>query len=137
MKETLIQSTVTPIINLTVLTEDAAGNEVKKTWKLCFDYRAIAKAEEATGRDLKKITAWKDVSSGNDFPKIVHAGLTRYHKDVTLDEVIDSLNPMAQRLLSDEIFFYMFPGMRELVEKEEKEGPVGQSENPQKATLAV
>ena len=137
MKTLDIQSTVTPEIRLTVHSEDSTGKETSKTWRLVFDYRAIAKAEEATGRDLKKITAWKDVSSGNDFPKIVHAGLTRYHKDVTLDEVIDSLNPMAQRLLSDEIFFYMFPGMRELVEKEEKEGPVGQSENPQKATLAV
>ncbi len=133
MKVLDIQSTVTPEIRLTVNTEDAAGNPVSKTWRLVFDYRAIAKAEEATSRDLKRITDWKDISSGKDFPKIIHAGLNRYHKDVTLDEVIDALNPMAQRLLSDEIFFYMFPGMREAVEKED----AGVTANPQKATPAV
>jgi hypothetical protein len=133
MQTTEVQSTVTPEIRLTIVAEDAAGNEVKKTWRLVFDYRAIAKAEKATGRDLKKLAAWKDISSGTDFPAIVHAGLNRYHPDVTIDEVIDGLNPMAQRLLSDEIFYYMFPGMREAVEKEAK----GETENPQKATLAV
>jgi hypothetical protein len=133
MHTTDIQSTVTPEIRLVVVTEDASGNEVKKTWRLVYDYRAIAKAEAATGRDLKRITAWKDISSGKDFPAIVHAGLNRYHKDVTLEEVIDSLNPMAQRLLSDEIFFYMFPGMREAMDKKAD----GETENPQKATPAA
>jgi hypothetical protein len=133
MHTTDIQSTVTPEIRLVVVTEDASGNEVRKTWRLVFDYRAIAKAEAAIGRDIKKIAAWKDISSGKDFPAIVHAGLNRYNPEVTLDEVLDVLNPMAQTALSDEIFYYMFPGMREALAKA-AEAESG-AENPQKATL--
>ena len=117
MQKSEIQSIVTPVILLTVVSENADGNEVRKTWKLCFDYRAIAKAEIATGRDIKKIESWKNISSGKDFPAIVHAGLNRYNPEVTLDEVLDILNPMAQVALSDEIFYYMFPGMREALAK--------------------
>jgi len=36
--------------------------------------------------------------------------------------VLDVLNPAAQRVLSDEIFYLMFPGMREVIEKQAETG---------------
>ena len=133
-KETEVQSAVTDYFNLIIVSADAAGNETKKTWRLVYDYRALAKIEKTIGRDIKKIEAWKDLSSGTDFPAIVHGGLNRYHPDVTIDQVLDVLNPAAQRILSDEIFYLMFPGMREAIEKREAGA---ETENPQTATPAV
>ena len=132
-KETEVQSAVTDYFNLTIVSADAAGNETKKTWRLVYDYRAIAKIEKTIGRDIKKIEAWKDLSSGTDFPAIVHGGLNRYHPDVTLDQVLDVLNPAAQRILSDEIFYLMFPGMREVIEKQAETGATA-NPNPSTAT---
>ena len=119
---TEVQSAVTDYFNIVINDEDAAGNPIKKVWKLVFDYRSIAKIEKAIGRDIKKIESWKNLSSGTDFPAIVHGGLNRYHPDVALDEVLDVLNPAAQRILSDEIFYLMFPGMREVIEKQTETG---------------
>jgi len=133
-KETEVQSAVTDYFNLIIVSADAAGNETKKTWRLVYDYRALAKIEKTIGRDIKKIEAWKDLSSGTDFPAIVHGGLNRYHPDVTIDQVLDVLNPAAQRILSDEVFYLMFPGMREAIEKREAGT---ETENPQTATPAV
>ncbi len=133
-EETTVQSMCTDYFNIVINDEDAAGNSTKKIWKLCYDYRAIAKIEKTIGRDIKKIEAWKDLSSGTDFPAIVHGGLNRYHPDVTIDQMLDVLNPAAQRILSDEIFYLMFPGVREAIEKREAGA---ETENPQTATPAV
>jgi hypothetical protein len=136
MQNTEVQSAVMDHFNIVVVNEDAAGNEIKKTWRLVYDYLSIAKIEKAIGRDIKKISSWKDLSSGTDFPAIVHGGLNRYHPDVTLDEVLDVLNPAAQRVLSDEIFYLMFPGMREVIEKQAETGAAADS-NPPAATLSA
>jgi len=136
MQNTEVQSAVMDHFNIVVVNEDAAGNEIKKTWRLVYDYRSIAKIEKAIGRDIKKIEAWKNLSSGTDFPAIVHGGLNRYHPDVTLDEVLDVLNPAAQRVLSDEIFYLMFPGMREVIEKQAETG-AAVDPNPPAATLSA
>ena len=136
MHMTEVQSVVTDEFKLTVVSEDAAGNQTKKTWRLVYDYRSIAKIEKAIGRDIKKIESWKNLSSGTDFPAIVHGGLGRYHPDVTLDEVLDVLNPAAQRVLSDEIFYLMFPGMREVIEKQAETGATADP-NPLTATLTA
>jgi hypothetical protein len=109
----------TPYFSLVIDSED--GNP-PKTWKLTYSYKAIAKIEEATGLDLKKIDAWKDISSGKHFPTIVWGGLEKFNPEVTLDDVLDVLNPEAQRLLGDEIFNLMFPGAKEAYEKALKEG---------------
>jgi len=132
-EETTVQSMCTDYFNIVINDEDAAGNSTKKIWKLCYDYRAIAKIEKTIGRDIKKIEAWKDLSSGTDFPAIVHGGLNRYHPDVTIDQVLDVLNPAAQRILSDEIFYLMFPGMREVIEKQAETGATADP-NPLTAT---
>ena|ERR1035441_7454971 len=132
-EETIVQSMSTPHIAIVINGEDVAGNATQKTWKLCLDYRALAKIEAATKRDLKSIDGWKDVSSGVEFPQIVHCCLHRYNPDVTLDDVLDNLNPAAQRLLSDTLFELSFPGIKEAWEKQQKTGATA-SPNAVKAT---
>jgi len=114
--ESVIKSCITPHFTLEIDTED--GN-APKILKLCYDYRSIAAIEEATGLDIKKIEAWKSISSGKQFPQIVWGGLRRYNPEVTLDEVLDFLNPAAQRVLSDAIFELMFPGVVEAFKKQQ------------------
>lgn len=121
-KELTVQSTVTPAIKLAINGEDAAGQPTAKEWRVCFDYRAIAKCEAATGLDLKRIEAWKDIKSGTQFPQIIHAGLNRYNPDVTLEQVLDALNPQAQSVLSDAIFDMLFPGVLEAFRAQQAKG---------------
>src|ERR1700740_2553289 len=113
-QESVIKTSITPHFRLEIDMED--GNS-PKVWKLAYTYKSIAKIEEATGLDLKKIEDWKNISSGKHFPAIVHGGLEKFNPEVTLDEVVEVLNPQAQRLLSDEIFNLMFPGVKEAYEK--------------------
>jgi hypothetical protein len=119
--ENIIQSTVTPTVNIEF------GNG--KPWILCLDYRALAKIEATTKRDLKKIDSWKDISSGVEFPQIIWCCLGRYSPEVTLDDVLDNLNPAAQRLLSDALFEMTFPGVAEAWAKQQAEG-AGPNEQP-------
>jgi hypothetical protein len=114
-KESILKTRVTPHFSLVIDKEDGTP---PVTWKLCYTYKAIAKIEEFTGLDLKKFDAWKDISSGKHFPAIVWGGLEKYNPDVTLEQVVEVLNPEAQKILSDEIFNLMFPGVREAWEKE-------------------
>jgi hypothetical protein len=120
VKESVIKTCITPYFKLVIDNED--GTE--KVWKLCYDYRSIAQIEESTGLDLKRIESWKSISSGKQFPQVVHGGLHRYNPEVTLDDVLDILNPQAQRLLSDEIFDLMFPGVVEAWKKSQEQGEV-------------
>jgi hypothetical protein len=131
MNESVIKTCITPYFKLVIDMEDGTTKE----WRLAYDYRSIALIEEATGLDLKKIEAWKSISSGTQFPQIVHGGLHRYNPEVTLDDVLDILNPSAQRLLSDEIFNLMFPGIAEAWAKTQKEQ--GASESPNVQTQAT
>jgi hypothetical protein len=108
-KESILKTRITPHFSLVIDKEDGAP---PVTWKLCYTYKAIAKIEEATGLDLKKIDSWREISSGKHFPAIVWGGLEKYNPEVTLDNVLDVLNPEAQKLLSDEIFNLMFPGVK-------------------------
>jgi hypothetical protein len=118
--ENTIQTTVTPTVDIVIAgpTKDAAASKV---WKLCLDYRALAKIENATKRDLKTIEGWKDISSGKEFPQIVWCCLGRYSPEVTLEDVLDNLNPQAQRLLSDALFELTFPGVMEAYAKQQEE----------------
>jgi len=109
-----IKMRVTPHFSLILDAED--GTEPKK-WTLAYTYKAIAKIEEAIGKDIKRIADWDGLSSGKDFPVIVWGGLDKFNPEVTLDEVIDILNPEAQRALSDAIFELMFPGVKEAYQK--------------------
>jgi hypothetical protein len=113
--ENIIQSITTPTFQI-------AFDGQTKAWTLCLDYRALAKIEELTGRDLKKIEGWKNISSGKEFPQIIWACLHRYSPAVTLEDVLDFLNPQAQRLLSDALFELTFPGLVESM-KEESTSP--------------
>jgi hypothetical protein len=118
MKENILKTRVTPHFSLEI---DAEDGQPPKVWKLCYTYGAIAKIEDAIGKDIKKVEDWKDLSSGKDFPVIVWGGLSKFNPEVTLDEVIDVLNPEAQRLLSDAIFELCFPGVVEAYNKAIKE----------------
>ena len=111
--ETVLKLAITPHFRITIDKEDGTSED----WRLCLDYRALARIEEATGRDLKKIEAWKDISSGKDFPHIVWGSLQRFNPEVSIDRVLDVLNPEAQRILSDKLFELCFPGARQLYEK--------------------
>jgi hypothetical protein len=131
-EESIIKSAITPYFKLVIDTED--GNPPKE-WRLCYDYRSIALIEKSTGLDLKHIEAWKSISSGDQFPKIIHGGLHRYNSEVTLDQVFDWLNPQAQRLLSDTIFKLMFPGVVEAWAKSQEGTGATETPNDQPATL--
>jgi hypothetical protein len=132
-KQTEIKTRVTPHFTLILDSEDGAP---ARTWRLCYTYKAIARIEEATGLDLKKVDDWQKISSGKDFPKIVWGGLEKFNPEVTLDEVIEALNPEAQRLLSDEIFELMFPGIVEALKKHQAAGATADP-NLQTATLTA
>ncbi len=117
-KETVLKNRVVDHFSLVIDGEDGAP---ARTWKLCYDYRAIALVEERIGKDIKRIEDWKELSSGKHFPVIVHCGLRRFNPEVTLDEVLDVLNPEAQRILTEEIIELMFPGAREAYERAERQ----------------
>lgn len=130
-KESVVKSKVIDHFTLVLDTEDGSP---AKTWKLVYNYRAIARIEEKIGKDIKNPQAWRDLSSGKDFPVVVWGGLLRHHPEVTVDEVMDVLNPEAQELLSNEIFKLMFPGVAEALEKLAKADGATASPNAQTAT---
>lgn len=122
-----IKMRVTPHFSLVL---DAEDGTAPRTWKLAYTYKAIAKVEEAIGKDIKKIADWNGLSSGKDFPVIVWGGLDKFNPEVTLDEVIEILNPEAQRALSDAIFNLMFPGAAEAYQKILDAKDAGATANP-------
>jgi hypothetical protein len=129
-----VKTRVTPHFSLVIDPEDGTPS---KTWKLCYDYRAIAKIEESIGLDIKKLEDWGKLSSGKHFPSIVHGGLLRYNPEVTLEQVLDVLNPEAQSLLTNEIFDLMFPGAKEAYEKLRKEQQTGATADPNGQTATT
>ncbi len=117
---------VTP--HFTIILDSEDGTEPRQ-WKLCYTYKAIARIEATINKDIKKIADWQSLSSGKDFPVLVWGGLNKFNPEVTLDEVIDILNPEVQRGLSDAIFELMFPGVAaayaKLLEDNKKTGATG------------
>lgn len=110
-----------PYIELVINDRDEQGEPVTKTFKLCFDYRAIARAEDSIpGLDLKDWQRWKDLKS-SDTPKLIHAGLAKFHSDVTLEYLLDVLNPVAQEPILKALFDYLFPGLWDFLVKLKKE----------------
>jgi hypothetical protein len=126
--ESLVKAQTTPHFTLEIDTDDGATEP--KVWKLCPDYRAIAKIENTIKRDIKRVEDWNGLSSGKDFPVIVWGLLNRYNPEVTLDEVLDVLNPQAQALLGDAIFNVMFPGFIEAFKKQQEADAMGATADP-------
>lgn len=122
-KTSIVKATSTPGIELEVRYIDKeSGDEVTENWLLVYDYRAIARLKESTGQDLlRPSVAWEGITSGEHFPNIIWAGLHRYHPLVTLDEIIDRMNPAFQAELGRKIFNYLFPGfLANLIEDAKK-----------------
>lgn len=126
MADITLQSTVTPHIALVINGEGPAGNKTQRTWKLCLDYRALAKIEAhvkvtmdgvSVPLDLKKSENWRGLTSGN-FPAVVWCCMGRYNPDVTLDEITECLNPQAYHALRGELFALTFPWVVEAAVKD-------------------
>jgi hypothetical protein len=98
---------VTPHFTIILDSEDGAE---PREWRLCYTYPAIAKVEAKLKKDIKNLSDWQNISTG-DWPTIVWGGLGKFNPDVTIEDVIDLLNPEVQRGLSDAIFELMFPGV--------------------------
>lgn|ERR1039457_3043003 len=130
-EQSLVRMRVTPHFSLIL---DAEDGSTPKTWKLCPTYRAIAKIEETIHKDIKKFEDWKDLSSGKEFPVIIWGMLDKFNPEVSLDDVIDVLNPEVQRLLSDVIFDLMFPGVKEAYVKLLAAKESGETANPNAET---
>jgi hypothetical protein len=111
-----LQSSVQKHINFVLNDEDEQGNPVSTTYKLVYNYAAIKRAEDSTGVDLKSFESWKNIKSSMT-PALVHAGMAKYHPDVTLEYIADRLSPDVQRPLQDALFDYLFPGVMEQVKK--------------------
>jgi hypothetical protein len=123
-----VQSAVIPHIDLVINDVNEQGESIQKKFKLVYDYRAIARAEESIGVDLKSFEAWKQLKSSVT-PQLVHAGLAKHHPDVTLDYLLDVLNPTVQRSLQEALFEYLFPGVMDLMKKAQAEQKNGDSKN--------
>jgi len=117
------------VVNLLRSLVGLKPTSVVTTWKLCYDYNAIARIEELTGLDLLNIESWKEVGSKH-FPVIVHCGLARYQPKITLPEVISKLDPVVQTPIQNTIIYMLFPGFREWVEKQAKEKDQGGPNRP-------
>ncbi len=130
----VLKLAITPHFAISIDKEDGTPPEV---WKLCLDYRALARIEEATGLDLKKVSDWNNLSSGKHFPKIVWGALQRFNPDVDVERVLDILNPEAQRILSDRMFELCFPGAREAYQKVLDAQAAGETADPNVPAVSV
>jgi hypothetical protein len=126
-----IQSPDLNCISLVLNSSDATGAPVAKTFTLAYDYRALKRIEDNLHVDLKSYTQWIEVKSWMT-PQLVHAGLAKFHPEVTLEEIQDSLNPIAQGKIQDAIFELLFPGvlkkLEELKAKQDEALPNEQAE---------
>lgn len=127
MSESPIKSKV--IDHFTIILDSEDGLSPKE-WRLCYDYRAIAKIEEATGLSLTNAANWKDITSGKNFPRVIWGGLNRHNREVTQDDVLDNLNVGTQQLLEPVIFKLLFPTLVEAWEKQQAEKDTGATADP-------
>ena len=130
-----VKSAVIPHIDLVINDVNEQGEAITKTFKLVYDYRAIARAEDSIGVDLKSFEAWKELKSSMT-PKLVHAGLAKHHPEVTLEYLLDVLNPSVQRSLQEALFEYLFPGVMDAMRKAQAEAK-GDSKNVQGGSEAA
>lgn len=120
-KQRLVKTKVLDTFTLILDPEDGTPEDKWPKWKLCYDYRAIARVEEATGLDLRNVETWNQQKvTSKQWPQIVWGGLAKFNREVTLEQVLDALNPEAQFRLERVVMFLLFPWLEEAVEKEEK-----------------
>jgi hypothetical protein len=78
---------------------DAEDGSAPKVWKLCPTYKAIAKIEDVIHLDIKKGKDWVQVTSAK-FPVVVWGMLDKFNPEVTLDDVLEFLNPNIQEAVA-------------------------------------
>ena len=105
---TALDIAVVPSLVLNVKQEDGTT----QSYRLVYNYNAIARAEQSIGRDLKRIEAWQGLSSPQ-VASIVWAGLAKFHPDIKLEQVYDMLNPAAHEALFELLLEQFFPGIVE------------------------
>jgi hypothetical protein len=123
-----INSPVTPYINFVLNSEDPNGNPVVENFKLVYDYRAIRRAEEELGIDLKDWQQWKHIKSSQT-PALVYCGLMKFHPDVTKEHIEETLNPDVQGPLQQALFDMFFPGVSDKIKAALAEQGKGESKN--------
>lgn len=136
MKKINVQSPDLSALELVLNSTDEQGETVSKTYLLVYDYRAIKRAEDALGIDLKDFRKWADVKS-HQMPVLVHAGLAKNHPEVALSEIEDALNPSAQALIQDAVFELLFPGVLDKLKKAQEQDKVTSPNVPSEANAAA
>jgi hypothetical protein len=131
-----IQSPDLGYVELVLNSTDGQGTPVSKTFKLIYEYLAIKRAEDALGIDLKDYSQWSKIKSSM-MPQLVHAGLAKFHPEVTLDEVTELLNPSVQASIQNAIFELLFPGVIEKIQKIKAEKEQDTSPNVQSVANAA
>jgi hypothetical protein len=109
-EETVLKLAITPHFRVSIENEDGTTTD----WRLCLDYRALARIEEKTGLDLKRRSSW--AQDGNlaskHYPTIVWGALQKFNPEVTADQVLDVLSPDAQNELFVQLSLLCFPDLR-------------------------
>lgn len=65
------------------------------TYQLCYPFSSVILAEQKTGRELKDARDWFGMPF-KDLPAILEAGLSRFHPEVTPEQIkewLDGFNP--------------------------------------------
>jgi hypothetical protein len=132
-KITSLQAAVLPVTTLEVKGKDGQT----KTYSLVLDFNALAKAQEAIGKDLSTVQAWLDMwgkITPAEITAICWAALDAYHPEVTIKEVGTWLGPVQKQELFLLLIEQCWPGILERIEKwaEENKNKLGESQpNPQ------
>ena len=112
-EETVLKLAITPHFRVSIDNEDGTTTD----WRLCLDYRALARIEDKTGLDLKDIKVWQAGIPSKQFPLVVWGALQRFNPEVEPERVLDVLDPGVQRILADQLLELCFPGIRKSYEK--------------------
>jgi hypothetical protein len=119
-----LEVAIIPSIALNVKQEDGTT----QSYKLVYNYNAIARAEQTIGRDLKRIESWQGLTSAQ-VASIVWCGLATHHPDVKLEQVYDMLNPAAHEALFELLIEQFFPGIVERIKEAAKKDKAGTDPN--------
>ena len=90
---TALENILTPAAEITI---------GAKTFKMVFDFVAVAEVEEKTGRNLLSQEGWEYLS-GRDISLVFWATLQAYHQELTLTAVRRLMNSKNIELVTNKI----------------------------------